>query len=235
MRAHTTFWAAFLFNTALLGAVYLLVPELRPQLVEEDQWIENSTAALLLVACTLAALRTARATSGAAWRPMVVGALALVACLDELSFGERLFGLSMPSLGERKLDGVHDLVNVTADFLRAPSILGWVVPGGLVALVAVVLFVVAHRASWTRAEIWRRLRAIARDPSLTLLGVGIALAAGAILLDLHLVSFGGSRFFEELFEMNAALALAFAAWLSAASPREPFHPGADGPARLANS
>lgn len=130
----------------MAGALLLgwLVPETAPMLAAEDDVIETATAlsfAAAAVWSTAAILRRPRARWSCAPLPL----LALLAALDEVSWGERIFGLQRPSVGGERIDGVHDLFEIGLRALLAhtavPAVLALVLLLG-----AGLLWVVLRRS-----------------------------------------------------------------------------------------
>jgi hypothetical protein len=136
-----------------------------------------------------------------------VAALSLVAFLDEVSFGERAFHISMPFIGSQKIDAVHDLFklcfNVTLHILRwTPTpilVIGTMVSGCL-------LLEIAHK---NKSRLLEMARNLSRAEPYFFLRVAILLLTISTFIDFDIVRYEVVFTLEELFEMNAALALVF--------------------------
>ena len=185
----TLLWAAI----GLAGwlAIFFLVPGWRPHLEEEDHIGENITAVILgvtfLMGVVLAFVLKPRKEKLLA---LGIGLLMGIAFGDEISYGERLFGLEMPTVGETRFDGLHDIVQIVWD-----------------QKVAVVLLVVAAVAAiWKwRQPLVECLRAYLQVPALRAILMAFAFAGVAMFLDLHIIEFAARHATEEYFELLAAL------------------------------
>ena len=96
--------------------VFHLVPAWRPHLDEEDHLAENATVVLLGLTFLLG-LFTIFRLRGKKERLLAIGLTVLVGIGlgDELSYGERIFEMTLPTIGETKIDGLHDIVQVVWD------------------------------------------------------------------------------------------------------------------------
>ncbi len=180
------------------------------RLVEEDGWVENLTfgADLLAGILGLALARGARRAGGhrvLATYYTLVGLFFIMVAMEEISWGQRIFGWNTPSgFADLNLHGETNLHNLPIlENLEYPAILAMAVAG----IVSARLF----RRSWIRA---------ASAPSiLDSLLVVIAISAGVSLrllpwppsgsaLDLDLYKF------EEVMEMLFGFAGLFYVWLN---------------------
>ncbi len=96
------------FNLLVAFAVYAWIPTYRYLLVEEDGLVESLSAAFYIFACVLGLLILKKRRAHKRLL-VLVSALGLLGFLDELSFGERILGLSMPSVRGVSIDAAHDL------------------------------------------------------------------------------------------------------------------------------
>ena len=100
---------------AIAGVVFVSAPSdglVRGYFVSEDSLIENLTASFYLLTCLFAlVLLNIRSTRTMRGRKalMLFSVFGLIAFLEELSYGERLFDIEMPVLSGMKIDAVHDL------------------------------------------------------------------------------------------------------------------------------
>jgi hypothetical protein len=152
-------------------------------------------------AASLTALRSRR------YRALLVvaSALGLVGFLDEISFGARLFGWSMPEMtGGGELDGVHDLVILTYRLGIQSDPVALAAIGSSLLLVAslAILFQYAHLVGLAH-----RVRTDSAYGLFALSAGGLATAA---VLDLGIGVLRHLGPLEEAVEMNAGLALLLA-------------------------
>ena len=184
------------------GLMYAVFPGIRDTLVAEDEVVENLSALLFLLGAGLGVLRLwgSRTRSLAYWG---IPLLALVGFLDEMSFGERMFGLSMPVVLGVKIDAVHDLFYVFYNIVG-----GQVGRRGFI-LLGVVLATLVAAVGWRRrATLTSALR---RHSPLLFVLIATVMVFAALVIDLDFVRHRFLILIEELLELNAGLALVFAA------------------------
>lgn len=202
------------------AAGFYLLQGHRSLLTEEDQLIENLSAVLFLGSGLLGLWLLLRST-GQRKIYLLVTALGLIGFLDELSFGERIFGFSMPSVAGVKIDGVHDLVRLPLRPLRQlllASSSATAVAVLVILVIAAVLLItaVSHRE---RLRVWAG--SIMVHPPYLAWSIFATLIVVAILLDERIIRFRNLVFLEELLEMNAALALLLVSWCTSRAITRP--------------
>ena len=134
----------------------------------------------------------------------------LIGFLDELSFGERVFGFTPPTLYGIDIDATHDLVRVAAPIVENdPAFI-------LVPVVAALIgaYLLFRKRSRRNAVIaYKNWRALWAYPPAKLSIISLIMLVLAIVLDLPSVfRIPGSQAIEEVLELNAAIGLAFAAF-----------------------
>jgi hypothetical protein len=191
------------------GIVYALFPARRDLFTTEDMLIESLSAATFLTAFVLGifVLRRRITGNGARDRGLVHFATwaGLVLFLEEISYGERMFKLKMPHVAGIKLDSFHDVLFVTYTKLKPSLTTAHVLVAGAVAVALLLIF--GMRAA-------ERLKVLNRCGPFPFVLAFAALIGLSQISDLRIVMWEHRRFFEELFEFNAAIALV-AAILSA--------------------
>lgn len=223
--------AATAVTLASGAALGLWVPATHGSLVAEDEAVECLTVLVLVAAFAIAAWGLRGGFSGRA-RHVIPGGLALLFALDELSFGQRLFGFEAPRVHGIPIDGVHDLVDLAVvagrSLLQDRSWLGAAV-GGLLFGFAVLL--------WrNRNPLRGRLAAFQPAPEVIPL-----LAAMAVFLviaqTIDLFAHGSLALvaLEEMLELNAGLALLLAVLPGRQASPPPAHLGATEPHREDNA
>jgi hypothetical protein len=188
------------------------LPSYRYLIIDEDQLVENLTAFFFFSAFVLAfvfflKLWRIRRHAGLA----AVSVVALVGFLDEISFGERLFDLSMPVVGGVKFDAVHDVIEIAREnILFTPGLP--IAAAILAALLVLWTSVKRLRKGWRNAA-GTSLRLVT-SPSTYFVLMFLFFLSAAILIDMDIVptSHWYRRLLfslEEVFEMNAAFDLFF--------------------------
>ncbi len=206
---------AFLATSGLVilagAAVYAWFPAYRTYLVAEDSLVENLTAISFLCTFLLGLiflLRTRnmdRKGNSFKWF-ILLSALGLLGFLEELSFGERLFDMSMPVLSGWKIDALHDFLYVGYRIMKRH-----VNMHHLIFFVLLSCAGMGFLAANTRYRVKLRQAALAlinRPPYLFLLFFLVFISVAA-MIDLKIIPNRPRRLFEELFELNAALATLF--------------------------
>lgn len=185
--------------------------DLRNVFTEEDFLIENLSALFFLVGGVYGGWCLWRCI-GHRWAFLLITTLGFVGFLDEISFGQRLFGFSMPTIAGVDVDGVHDLVRIPLRPLRqwlktSPSGFIWVIAIGFA--ITTILLVVAFTY---REKLRAGLLLVMARPDFAAWSVFASLLAVAIFLDERLIRFDVVAILEEPLEMNAALALILVAF-----------------------
>ncbi|MFM2402476.1 MAG: hypothetical protein RL223_356 [Pseudomonadota bacterium] len=198
---------------ALTLAAGLALARLDPQQLadwgQEDGPIETLTAAVFALAALRAACCLPRQRP---LPPMIVplGGFALVCALDELSWGERLFGLRMPQLGGVQIDAVHDLVDLVLG-------VGGRHPWAMLAVLTPLLLIVARTWRAQRVRVlagWRRLGGSAAGPACQPLLIWMSLLLGvAVTIDATHPAQAAWQTLEEALELHAGLAVLLAVWV----------------------
>ena len=196
--------AGIVAAAACIVALAAARPDLRPLLLDEDELVEWGSVLAYYGAFGVAAVRLREGRVGRDLLLAAVAAFALLAALDELSFGERLLGWQPPEVMGTKLDGAHDLAMIAKKAILRWAERPYLVAGLLAAAAAAgagaALAILARRGRRPRlgAEAW-------------LLALAAAMLATAQAADLNLQALGsrvlGPLGAEEVLEMGAGLAL----------------------------
>jgi hypothetical protein len=185
---------------------WLAAPEIRRTLPKEHGVVEAPTAASFLIAAIvgLVRLRQIRARGGdPRW---LIPVLSLLGMLDEVNWIVFPLGLfRRPTIFGHRVDGVHDLVEIAVDWLRHDA------PGWALVALGIAAAAALARVAPTLIARWPALKG---SPAWRFVALALALAAVAQMFDL----FASQRnllatLCEEVLELDAALALIFAAWL----------------------
>jgi len=197
---------AFLIGSATLVLVcsilYLLIPGIRSPLRAEDKLVENLSAGLYLLTALTAAiiLVCGNRRRRVLYLLLILGS---VCFLEELSFGQRLIGYSVPYVVGVSMDSLHDIVEVGATLFRLAG------PPAVAAAVCVAVTVGAAAFVYRKRLAGLFLLAL-ESPVYGALMIFAALIGLSLALDVKVVRFRGRKFVEEIIELNAALALLFA-------------------------
>jgi hypothetical protein len=195
------FYALFFANVCVSCLIYTFVPSTRSHLSKEDHLIENISALMFAAAFLL--------SSALLWRPkrqsdivllLLIAAVGLVSALDELDWGRRLFGFKLFRVIGINIGSLHDL------FQKGYFVILQL--GGPVILIAAsgAALILLSVTLWQR-----KIRCIIavglKYPPYVLIASSVTLILSALVIDLDLVQWTPLFLLEELFEMNAALAL----------------------------
>lgn len=193
--------------------LFFFTPSLRPHLDEEDMFSENATIVLLglsfLLGLFLAVLRKDKIERLTA---LGIGLFAGVALGDELSWGERVFSITMPYMAGKKFDGIHDLVEIIWDLEIAGSNDVW----------RVVMLTVVLGLMWRFRKFIRHfILSVMSSPAGVAL-VAVAIFGGlALILDIHIVKFAARHAVEEYCELAAAVTILYSLILLAQKGMKP--------------
>lgn len=201
------YFSATVGNIALFLSIAIFRPKYRKFLVDEDSYMENLsallflTAALLFLLLLIVQLRSLRERR--IYLPLL--AVSTIGFLDELSYGERIFGYKPITFGEKyELDAVHDLLQITVGLLNERP---W-----LAIPLTLVLAALAIWAGLTQRQRIAQLPAAIRAyPSYGYFLIACVFVIIAMIIDLQHRMPPVVWVMEELFEMNAGLTMVFAA------------------------
>lgn len=201
--------------------VGMWMPDYRHFLIEEDSVVESLSALFFLTTFFVGLAFLVRG-SGNRLLLTVATSLGLLGFLDELSFGERMFGLEMPYLLGVQIDATHDLFSliytVMRDLIRSQPLTGLLV----VAVFGIGTVLLARRYGA------RLTVALVNYPNREAVNFGcifVVLIAVALIIDLQIIEHNALFCVEEMFEMNAAIALLFFAWSLGGTPDTATSPG----------
>jgi len=185
--------------------VYIWFPNFRPSLMDEDRMIENLSAAFYFFSAFIAILFLKKHKIHK--RILVlIAALGLLCFLEELSFGERIFGFSAPKIMGKKIDSTHDFLQlghrVIKKIMYFHETYGYLLIG--IGAIMVIIGVLKY---------WRKLNGTISKkfprPTYILFMFFAALVFASLLIDLDIVYNNTLFMLEELLELNAAIALLF--------------------------
>ena len=200
---------AAISSVAISISTYFLLPNLRGLIIGEDRLLESSSAVLFLATFVIGLALALQVNEKRQRRVyFVVPLIGLLGFLEELSYGERIFDITMPQIYDVKVDALHDLIRVGLKILESHSSI-WI-RALLVFLVGALIVVTIMKRRAIRSKIANTLQ---RYPAFRLVLLGTGLIITSLVLDLPLTGKHHSLFLlEELIEMNAALALVAASY-----------------------
>lgn len=195
----------FGISTLTAFGVYSWMPSYRRYLLNEDSLIETLSAVFYLISFFLALLFFFK--SNIHRKPLIfISAVGLLGFLDELSFGERLFGFNMPYIYGVKIDAAHDFFSlgykVIREFTHSYPIYVFLLLGVGTIMVTIVTLRYRYELRDIMSNIYLK-------PPFILALFFTILVFSALLIDLDLVHHRALLLVEELFEMNAGIALLF--------------------------
>ena len=118
MRLTKIYSLLVVLSFGLFITIFMTWEKLRPVLIQEDRFIEDLTALLFFTAFSIGVFFLLRSVFRRVNKALIVlPCIALFGFLDEVSFGDRLFGLPEYKILGVKIDGIHDLIDVTVIFL----------------------------------------------------------------------------------------------------------------------
>lgn len=201
-------------NFLVLSCLYISFPGLRRVLVSEDQFIENMTA-ILFFCCISISLFFLFKLNDFYKQYIAIIFVSLIAFLDEISFGQRIFNFEEYNINGFKADGVHDLTSVIKSFLsRQLFILKLELPSSyynsIVLLIKLVLFLVLFGIALFLVKKSKTIFSLCQK-YLPLRFVLACISFLAISQIIDTLDFGYKFLvlIEELAEMNLALGLLF--------------------------
>lgn len=194
--------------------IFKFFPKLRRHIILEDCLLENLSALLFLLSFVIGvyALIFRRKIPHRKFL-ISVTILSLVGFLDELSFGERIFDIKMPIIRGVKIDAVHDFLFLGYQLVGQKSIVL-----AIMILLPILLLAIGLILFGKKKVRLKELSYFFRNrPHITFIVIFGILLIISQTLDLHIVKWKLQYWFvvEEVFELNAALALVFANLIAA--------------------
>ena len=113
-KRYVQYFALALPTQLIIGSIiYLLLPEYRYLLIEEDKLVENLTVLFYLISGILGfAFTICKPMSDLRPLLFVVAIVAILCLLDELSFGQRFVEYPVPQIAGVKIYKLHDLIEM---------------------------------------------------------------------------------------------------------------------------
>jgi hypothetical protein len=176
---------------------FLVSGESRSDLLVEDGPVETATAIAFIVAAVVGVVMIRR--SAAARVYWAIPAFALVAALDELSFGARIFGFGSPTIGGVKVDSLHDVFDIADRFLGDIGIGRTMAAAGLLAVLLAGCVALAATGRLRPLLDW-----MGDHRPLWFVGAAVAMLGGAVVID-QISTSDITRFVEETLEFGAAI------------------------------
>lgn len=191
LRAYYQYMLTILVVWAAAMAFTLANPT-RTSLFVEDGVIEMATA-LAFFAAFLASIFYLFRGGHNRFSALLVGGIALLGALDEMSFGERHFDVQAPHVLDHKIDGAHDFLSLVNGLMNKS------LPGDAVNL---LLLMLGFAGMWLAWVVLKRLK------TLTLPSIAIVMAAsGSVILAQLLDAKNRLGPFEELLELSGGMLL----------------------------
>ena len=187
---------------AVMSLVWFLIPAWRVYLYREGNIVETITAVLFLAAAvmTVAAMRRA----GLRWRHSyaLIVPMALFCFGEELSWARHELNIDRPRVLWLKVDAFHDLLTLAFAL--------YVEHGSWQSRLTVALgaaIVVAIAAAARCRVLYPLARVVRASPVWRLVTVAVGLIGLSLALDFDFLPWRYFKAFEEMTELNAALAL----------------------------
>jgi glycosyltransferase involved in cell wall biosynthesis len=199
--------AAIAAAAAVYGVELILAAYSSTSMLLEDGFVETITALVFLTAGLIGLGQFFNHRR--CWISLAIGALGLMAFLDELSFGERLLGYEAPIVRGMKIDAAHDLLDLF--FGLAVTRLSGTQLTVVACAMCMGAVVIAYRYRRRLHSLWGCSRAI---PFIAFTALALMLA---YVIDEGFENVSGLgdwvpvASFEELFEFVAAVSMACAA------------------------
>ncbi len=180
-----------------------IIPDFLESISKEDHLLENLTTGLLL-GTAFVGLINWKHRKGNTTAIAIYTILAIIGFLDEVSFGQRLFGFTPPMAGGTSLDGFHDLANMSRKIistnLQYHPTQTFIISAGLLSALLFCAFKFRFKISGAFKGL-KKLKLAS-----VVLSIALALLLSQ-LLDLNIIALSWSTCLEEILELIAALGL----------------------------
>jgi len=181
--------------TSILCFLAVLIPASRPVLFPENKIVENLTAIIYFLAFAVALCYSKQHKI-----TYLVALFGLFGFLEELSYGELIFGYHFPKYYGLDLPNVHNLIQLPYSAFKDNT-----------AIATVMLIVFSAATLIAMYLIYSRRHHFNSHPAAPYLLVFTVLIIGAITLDMGIAYHRFFPYIEELLELNASFTLLFAA------------------------
>ena len=185
--------------------IYTWIPEYRGYLRHEDRLIENLTAFFYVSTFFLSLLFLLKSKEHLKER-IVISVAGLLGFLDELSFGDRIFGFKWPYIYGVQIDAAHDFFKLGYILIKKPALLNTTYEYLLIGVCAMMAVIVALIFLYILIGIISNSY-LKQTYILALLFASLGFVS--LIIDLEIVKNYALFTLEELLEMNAAIALLF--------------------------
>ena len=199
MKLTRLYCTSVVINVLLFVVLYIFLPNYRNTLVTEDGFLENLTA-FFFGSSFLVGLRLVWRLKNQPHQKIYFGLpiLGLLGFLDEISFGLYMFEREVPTVNEVPVDALHDVLDIIFRISIETMNPLFVHVSILLAGYGLIFIVLKVHKVYDRY------------PPFEFVAVAVIFLCIAAIIDLEIVRYHFLFFLEELFEMNAALALVFA-------------------------
>lgn len=205
MRIFYSYLIAICIIVAISASVFFLFPALQSYFLDENSLIENFSALFFFIASLTCFYGFIKGIN-----KVLSGVFCLVSglgFLEELSFGKVVKHYRSPKLLGKDIDSLHDFLDVfVMGWDQYPVIIGLVV-ASLFAMLS-FLFIILYRNRQAVLYAFGKINVTAFVAILLIIAMLIIMSQ---VFDLEVVNQGSSNlaFFEEIFEMNAALGFVY--------------------------
>ena len=196
--------AASLLTILSAYTVYFFFPHMAYYVYEEDCLAENLSALFFLSSFFVGLLLTLKLGKISKFM-LLTSFIGLLGFLDEISFGERFFNLSMPYIDYVKIDAVHDIFYVLFAAIKYAVKLERV---RIIFLSLALLSFLAVLLLLHKEDLLKTAGLIYSTPQFSIIFVSMLFIGVSLLIDVVETGVFLS-ITEEIFEMNAAIGLLF--------------------------
>ena len=197
------YFAITITTLVALAGTAAVDPSIIRELAQEDHILENTTVAFLGASFALGVITARTRKSYPKPLSLILSTLSLIALLDEISFGQRLFNFQSIQIGNKYyFDGFHDIAEITknAIYKSNESIIYGIT---IAALLAIFIF------SIYASRIAEHIRFLAKEKLLWYFLIALCSAVIAQLVDIKILGSYISTPLEETLEAIAALGIFF--------------------------
>lgn len=198
-----------ILNTIGFSLLFLLIPVIREDLINEGQLIENLTAIICLSSFILGLIFIVKNKKYNQKLYLSLPVLGLIFFLEEISFGYEILNFQPPLIGGVRIDAAHDLINLLFYKVKDLSELKILLLTIFSVITLFYLFIAYRKRVLRYLNGYGKIIFDQNYPYFYLIG-SLFFWSASLFLDLHIIDFDGMKFVEELLEMNGSLSLFFA-------------------------
>tara|TARA_B100000902_G_scaffold380708_1_gene416386 strand:+ start:196 stop:864 length:669 start_codon:yes stop_codon:yes gene_type:complete len=206
MKKINKFFLLFGINISIILIVYILIPSAEPFLAEENSLIENLSAIFFGIA-SLTGFIFFLKSKYRSFGLLIISAFGMLGFMDEISFGKSFIDYDNIYIYNKKIDGIHDFLDLAYNYSEANNLLPFLFFISLIFIFTTLYLMNKEISKAFNTDIKKPLN----NPIIRMIFIIFLIIVFSQLIDLGAFDIQNFNLIilEESLEMNAGLALIF--------------------------